>query len=309
MLYLEKSNGSKGDIMENFKIYVVIDDKKFKELCKDKLQGNLTEDNLKIIESFEKAKVHIVPHNIPSSIMARYIVGYEQKYDVYKNVDEKWEKEDFIEIDEHDISFLIDSEAAIDYEEYKKWEDVIMYLITDREKFIEYLGDKLSDIEKIVILNKCIKAGEDKIYLIKKDNEYYLLSKFEKSNIAHIFTRTTLDIQDISSLRDEKLIEFIRGKIHREYNNIWFEDSKELALVTDRVPFRYPRISFSNDRYRAHTTINTESNNIRRIMGFGKTKEQAIHNLAVMMQRELAKNKENQSKNLEDSIEDDFADI
>ncbi len=292
--------------MEEFKIYIVIDAIEFKKYCEKNLKSNENTEKLSLFNSFEDKEIHLVPHFMPP--IFEYIVGIRQRYDIFVKTNNEWSKTNIISIYNNDIKHLEENFIILDYEVYKQWKDVEIYVINDREKIIEVLADKLSDEQKIVILNKCLKAGEEKIYIVKRDGIYNLLSKSERSKFAHLFNKTTINNADISLLLEQKIIESIQGKIEEKSNHIWIKDTKSLAVVTNRPPFRSPQIRISNNRFIAQTSFQSDQR-IKRILAYGKTKQEALEKLRIKMQNELLKGKEIQSQKLENSIEDDFADI
>lgn len=301
--------------MDYLKVFVVTDKKAFNEYFKENRNSDLS----KIFDYINDSEIHLVPVNVPNELAIRY-VGYKpQEYNVYINQTKQWQRAAFGILKENDIDYLVDSKAIEDYEEYKHWKKVDLYQVTDKEKFIDFIYDRLSDCEKIAIENNSNKAGEQQFYLIEIEDEfsnnydYKLFVKFERSNIAHIFPDVTLNEDDIFVLSPNTIKDF-DCKIHDKHNNISINNSDEYTLLTERQGYGFPKVIFRNNKFIARTFLRDDREHgyaTLRVQTYGNTRDEALNRL----KEKIEKNKNLQTKmhfsedkNLEKSIEDDFGD-
>lgn len=301
--------------MEYFKIFIITDKKAFKEYC----ESRFSYDTSFLLDENKDAEIHLVPYTIPYEMVKRYVSErLEQEYVTYINSNGSWEELTSITFGENDIIDLIESKAIMDYEEYIQWKSINLFLIKDKQKFIKLFDDKLSDIEKITIYNNSKKAGEQLLYLIEIDDEYvdykeYKLGiKFEHSPVAHIFPKTIFDEDAISKLKENDLVEELECKLHKKYNNISINNSDNYILLTERLSYGSPKVTFFNGRYVARTIIIEEPPyRPRKVQAVGRTKDEAISRLKEKIEELniIKRQEENEHKNTEESIEDDFADI
>lgn len=296
--------------MDYLKVFVVTDKKAFNKY----LIENRNSDLSKIYDNYKNMEIHLVPVNVPNDLTIRYIGYTIQEYNVYIKLSEEWSRASFYKLHEGDIESLIDSKTIEDYEEYIQWKKINLFQVIDKEKFIDFIYDRLSDIEKIGIRNESKKAGEQLYYLFEVDDEfsdnydYKLAVKFKHSPVAHIFPDVTLDENDISLLK-ENIIKSLDCKIHKKYNNISINNSKEYILLSGRLGYGFPKIWFNENGYVARTFVHNENGfNPHLIRAFGKTRDEALSNLRNKINDLKEKQLAEENKNLETSIEDDFSD-
>lgn len=301
--------------MDYLKVFVVTDKKVFNEYFKENRNSDLS----KVYDYFKDNEIHLVPVNVPNELTSRYIGYKPQEYNVYIKQDKTWQRAAFGILKENDIDFLMESNAVQDYEDYKHWKKVDLYQVTDKEKFIDFIYDRLSDIEKIAIQNNSNKAGEQQLYIIEVEDEfsdnydYKLFIMFEDANIAHLFPDVTLDDDDIFVL-SQNTIKSLDCKIHDKYKNISINNSNDYILLTEKKGYGFPNVIYHNNRYIARTFLRNDIGHgytAMRIQTYGNTREQALNRLKEKIEEirnTQTKTHFSQDKNTEESIEDDFGD-
>ena len=304
--------------MDYLKVFVITDKDGFNEYIKENRNSDLTI----IFDNYKDSEIHLVPVKVPNEITKRYIGNTIQEYDVFINICDTWEKALFYRLTKEDIDSLLDSKSIEDYEEYNQWEKIELYHIINKEKFVDFIYDRLSDCEKIAIQNESKKAGKQLYYLIpvidesSNDYKYRLAVKFKNMHIAHIFPDITLNEDDIFVLTGD-VIESLNCKIHKETNKISINNSKDYIFLSEQLGYGFPKICFKDNIYVASAIINNNNDKYHRtqlIRAFGKTKDTALSKLhnKILEIRNTQKQKnltENKDVDLQHSIEDDFTEI
>ncbi|MBO6233626.1 MAG: hypothetical protein J6N78_06220 [Clostridia bacterium] len=293
--------------MDYLKVFVVTNKKAFNEYFKENRNSDLS----KIFDEINDSEIHLVPVNVPNELTMRYTGYNPQEYNVYINQSEKWQRAAFGLLSESDIDCLIESRTIEDYEEYRHWKKVDLYQVTDKEKFINYIYDRLSDSEKIAIKNNSNKAGEQQLFIIEIEDEfsdnydYKVYIKFENSNIAHIFPDITLDDNDIFAL-SQSTIKSLDCKLHDKYKNLSINDSKDYILLTEREGYGFPKVIFRNNMYIARTFLRDEKKRgymPLRVQAFGSTRKEALEKLKEKIE-EIEKSEKQIHSSKDDGIED-----
>lgn len=278
MLYLKKSNGNKVKNMEEQKIYVVMNINRFKGLCLEKLGDEITADDFIDMESFKSEKVHLIPHPLPNN----YLVGPNiRNYDIYINLQEKWQEKNIVNITNSDIEELLEDDALEDIETYEKWKETLCFKVDKKECFYDKIFPLLSDTEAISLIKTLTRTHkinvEYNFYIVYEEDTANIYIHNSFINTVYKFPFTTLDKDELSDLIKDEIVSNCECKINEESESIKL-DNKLSNIGPERGFLRDIRILKTQDYYMIREPFrNSYREDYRPVIVKGSTAKDVIY--------------------------------